>query len=308
MTDVDRRIADLAATQHALVSDQQALELGLTPRMRQSRLRAGHLVRVEPRVLRAAGAPVTYESTLMAATLAGGPEAVVSHRSAAVIWQLDGFRPGRPEITVPRGHWYRPRGAVVHESTDLGRTTHRTRDGLPITNPSRTLLDVALRTSDARLLVAVESARRRSLTSWTELVTTLRAHARRGRPGVARLRRLIVANIDRDEVTDSAFESLVLSLLREHGLPEPVLHHRVLRTDGRLAAEVDLAYPWAMLAIELDGKVHLELEVWERDRPRQNQLELLGWTVLRFSWRTLVDRPETIVSEISSALRRARAA
>jgi very-short-patch-repair endonuclease len=122
------------------------------------------------------------------------------------------------------------------------------------------------------------------------------------------MRRVIVANIDRDEVTDSAFESLVLSLLRENGLPDPVLHHRVVRHDAHLVAVVDLAYPRLMLAIELDGTVHLQRDVWERDRPRQNQLELLGWTVLRFSWRTLVEHPEVIVREIAAALRRARAA
>jgi very-short-patch-repair endonuclease len=308
MSDVDRHIADLSATQHALISDRQADALGLTPKMRQTRVRAGRLVRVEPGVLRIAGTPVTYEATLMAAVLAAGPGAVVSHRSAAVLWQLDGFRPGRPEITIPRGAWYRPADAIVHESTDLDRAVHRRRGGLPITSPSRTLLDVALRSSDARLLTAMESARRRSLTSWRELVATLQAHARRGRPGVARMRRVIVTNIDRDEVTDSAFESLVLSLLRENGLPDPVLHHRVLRHDGHLVAVVDLAYPGLMLAVELDGSVHLQRDVWERDRPRQNQLELLGWTVLRFSWRTLVEHPEVIVREIADALRRARAA
>jgi hypothetical protein len=155
---------------------------------------------------------------------------------------------------------------------------------------------------DARLLQAIESARRMSLTTWAELVSTLRSHARRGRPGVARMRRVLADNISREEITDSAFESLVLSLLAEHGVPTPVLHHRVI-VNGQTAAVVDLAYPPQRLAIELDGRVHLRQDVWERDRPRQNQLELLGWTVLRFTWRTLVDDPDRIVREIRQALR-----
>ena len=307
MSTIDHQLAALAARQHAHLSDTQASDLGLTPKMRASRLRSGRLVRVAPGVLRMSGTPITFEAQLMAAVLGGGPGALVSHRSAAPLWKLDGFRPGLVEITVPRGRWHRPRNVIVHESTDLDRTTPRLVNGIPVTPPDRTLLDIALRTSDRRLLAAIDSARRGTLTTWDELASTLARHARRGRPGVSRLRRVITANIEQTEVTDSAFESLVLSLLREHGLPDPVLHHRVLAPDGRFVAEVDLAYPELKLAIELDGAVHLEREVWERDRPRQNQLELLGWTVLRFSWRTFADRPDAIVSEIAAA-RRQRAA
>jgi very-short-patch-repair endonuclease len=308
MSEVDHQLASLAVRQHAHLSDVQALDLGLTPRMRASRLRAGRLVRAAPGVLRMPGAPLTYQAVLMSAVLAAGTDAVVSHRSAAALWTFDGFRPGVVEVTVPRGHWHRPSGAVAHESTDLDRTSHRRVDGIPVTAPDRTILDIALRTSDRRLVAAIDSARRRSLTSWDGLTATLLRHARRGRPGVARLRRVIAGHVSQAEVTDSIFESLVLSLLREHGLPDPVLHHRVLSPRGELIAEVDLAYPLRRIAIELDGLVHLDRDVWERDRPRQNRLELLGWTVLRFSWRTLVERPEVIVAEVSAALRSAPAA
>lgn len=307
MSEVDRLLAALAAEQHAHLTDAQAGELGLTAKMRATRLRRGRLLRVAPGVLRMPGSPLTYEAVLMAAVLGAGAGAVVSHRSAAALWGLDGFRPGAVEVSVPRGRWHRPTGVVVHESTDLDRTTARSVHGIPVTAPDRTLLDVALTTSDRRLLSAIDSARRGSLTTWEGLSSTLVRHARRGRPGVARLRRVITANIEREEITDSAFESLVISLLREHDLPEPILHHRVIAADGRFVAEVDLAYPTRKLAIELDGSVHLQRDVWERDRPRQNQLELLGWTVLRFSWRTLTEQPDAIVREIRAALRQAEA-
>ncbi len=158
-----------------------------------------------------------------------------------------------------------------------------------------------------RLLDAIESARRQHFTSWDELIATLLAHARRGRPGIRRLRRVIAANLHREEATDSRFEILVLTLLLEHGLPEPVLHHNVRAADGRFIAEVDLAYPELRIAIELDGGVHRDREVFERDRPRQNRLVLEGWTVLRFTWDTLVRHPERIVAEVRAARARALA-
>lgn len=119
------------------------------------------------------------------------------------------------------------------------------------------------------------------------------------------MRRVIAANAHREEITDSDFELLFLSMIREAGLPEPVLHFRVL-DDGRFVAEVDLAYPHLKIAIELDGAHHREEEVHERDLPRQNDLVLVGWTVLRFTWRRFTERPEAVVAEIRGAIRAAR--
>ena len=80
------------------------------------------------------------------------------------------------------------------------------------------------------------------------------------------------------------------------------VHHRVLDDQGRLIAEVDLAYPHLKIAIELDGGVHRERDVFERDRPRQNGIVLNGWIVLRFTWKTLVERPDEIVRAVCAAI------
>ena len=69
-------------------------------------------------------------------------------------------------------------------------------------------------------------------------------------------------------------------------------------------AEVDLAYPELRIAIEIDGKVHLQPEVRERDLPRQNDLVLLGWTVLRFTWTRYTTRPASVVAEVRAGSRR----
>jgi very-short-patch-repair endonuclease len=80
-----------------------------------------------------------------------------------------------------------------------------------------------------------------------------------------------------------------------------VLHHRV-HDGSRFVAQVDLAFPQWRIAIELDGATHLQRAVRERDLPRQNDLVLLGWTVLRFSWRRFVDRPDLVLAEIRAAI------
>lgn len=81
-----------------------------------------------------------------------------------------------------------------------------------------------------------------------------------------------------------------------------MLHHRLLSADGRLLGVIDLAYPHLRIAIELDGAVHQERSVFERDRPRQNGIVLEGWIVLRFTWRDLADRPDEIVEAVRAAI------
>ncbi len=272
-----------------------------------TRVRRGVLTAVDVDVFRIAGAPLTWEARVLSPILAAGPGAVVSHWTAAALWGFEGFNRGTPEITIPRGRRYRRPDVCCHESTDLDRCGTRRRQGIPLTDPSRTLLDLARFVSDDRLLRAAESARRLRLSSWSEMIAALAKHARRGRPGIRRLRRVIAANAHRDEITDSDFELLVLALLREHGLPEPKLHHVLRGPDGRLVAEIDLAYPLLRIAIELDGGVHREPDVFERDRPRQNGIVLDGWIILRFTWKTFVERPQDIVDEVRAAIRLAGA-
>jgi very-short-patch-repair endonuclease len=302
MSSTDQALVALARSQHAVFTGRQAVERGVTRKVLRGRLASGWLTRIDHDVFHVAGTTVTWEAKVLAVQLAAGPGAVASHRTAAALWGLEGFGRGTPEVTVPRGVRFRRDGVRVHSSTDLQLAGRRVRSGIEVTDPARTVLDLARRLGDARLLEAIESARRQRLTSWSELLATLAKHARRGRPGIRRLRRVIAANIQQHEATDSNLELLMLVLLREHGLPEPVLHHRLLDAHGRLIAEVDLAFPGLRLAIELDGSVHRERAVFERDRPRQNGIVLQGWTLLRFTWRDVVDRPDEVVAAVRSAI------
>lgn len=306
MSDLDRRLAAVAETQHQLVTVDDVRAAGGDAHHIRARVAGGRWRRVESGVFLFAGAPFDWTVQLHAAVLAAGPGAVASHFAAARLWGLPGFLTAALELTIPRGRRYRRAGIRTHESTDLDRCEIVRRSGLPVTDPARTLLDVGRYVGIKRLGRLVESARRQDLVTWSSMIACLAAHARRGRPGVRRLRAVILEGAHRTEVTDTDMEHLVLGLILEGGLPEPELHHRVLVAD-RFVAEVDLAYPRWKIAIECDGSIHLDPDVREADLARQNDLMLEGWTVLRYSWDRVRRRPEVVVSEVRAAVESARA-
>jgi len=290
--------------QHWLVTTQDVLDHGGSFGDIHRRLRAGRWERVDRSVFHLVGAPTEWATGVLAPVLSAGPPAMASHHAAAALHGIPGFGRGTPELSIPRGTEHRRQDLRVHTSSDLDRCDRVVIDGVPTTDISRTILDLSRRSSDKRVLRAMEWARRTDRASWSNLIATLARHARRGRPGIQRMRRVISEHAHRDEITDSDFELLVLSLMREVGLPEPELHLRVL-DGGRFVAEVDLGYPHLKIAIELDGRIHLDEDVRERDLPRQNDLVLLGWTVLRFTWKRFTERPDLVVAEIRAAIRTA---
>jgi very-short-patch-repair endonuclease len=292
--------------QHWLVTDDDVASVGGTRDQIDRRVRSGRWTTVDRRVHRPLAAPATWHAALLAPILGSRPgvQVAASDLAAAALHGIPGFGHGRPELSTPREFNLRRPGVRIRTSNDLDRCRIVNVEGVPTTDLPRTLLDLGRSVGDKRLLRAAEWARRERGVTWSDLVSTLAKHARRGRGGIQRFRRIVVANAHRTEATDSDLEVLLLALLREHGLPEPVLHHTVFDGD-RFVAEVDAAYPRLRLAVEVDGLVHLDEAVWQKDQRRQNDLVLVGWTVLRFSWDRIVHHPEAVVTEIRSAIRRA---
>ena len=301
MPTLDDRLLPVFARQHWLVHLDDVIAAGGSQQAAAARVRSGRWQQAELAVYRLVGPPVTWESRQLALVLSAGHGAMASHVAAAALHGISGFRRGTVEVSIARGREKRRRDAIVHTSTDLDRCQCVLVAGIPTTDVERTLLDLARRVRPKRLLRAIEHCRRSGLVTWSSLIATLARHARRGRPGIRKLRAVILANADRREITDSDLELMVLGLFAEAGLPTPVLHHRIYDGD-RFVAEVDLAYPELKIAIELDGDIHLDPDVRERDLPRQNDLILLGWTVLRFSWMRLRDHPERVVAEVRAAI------
>ena len=296
------RALELAATQHSLITRHQCRELGISGDAALRLVARGVWLREAEGVFRMAGSPRTWQSRAMAAALTAGPDALVSHRSAAHLWGLEGFGPpGRIDVTVHRHR--RPRGrrsVVLHESNAFDLAAPTRRWGVPVTGPARTLIDVAaVADDDLTVLRALDEIRRQGLASWPQLWQALVLHAVRGRPGIVSARETIVRRYGRS-VPHGEFARLFLLLLERAGLPEPVSEHPVVVAGRR--RRIDAAYPHEKVAIELDGRVHALAHVAERDHVRDNHLEIDGWLVLRFGWTRFSERPGEVVTEVRAAL------
>ena len=278
MSKVDEAIARRLAAQHGLVSRHQALAAGFSRRMIDSRLAAGRWIRVAPGVYRLAGVPVTWKQKVLVACLDAGPEAVASHRTAAVLYGVSGFRPGPIAITVPVRLSGRSEVATVHRARSLPRTDLARVDRIPVTAPARLLVDLAGEVSPDTLEEAVDDVLCRRLVT-VERVRD-RAHELGRRAGTALLRRILEAWTP-GALPDSVAEMRIVRALVASGLPLPVRQHEI-RVQGDLVARVDLAYPEQRLAIELDSfRWHAGRRPFRSDRVRRNRIEAAGWHVLQ---------------------------
>jgi very-short-patch-repair endonuclease len=291
----DERLAELAATQHGLVRRDQALAL-LTNKQIESRVRSGRLLIPRPGVLAVAGAPPTWRQGLLAACWASG--GVASHRAAGALWGLRGLHEGDLEILVPSPRWVRLPGVRAHRSNCLDRRFLAERDGIPVTTPARTMVDLSAVVHPMFLERLLADGVRGGVTTVAEVRVAVDALARRGRRRVAVMRAVLDAWTEGDGRAESAGEAGLVRLLVEAGLPRPVQQVQVVV--GRRLFVLDLAYPRERVAIEFDGwAVHGDRLAFDRDRERDNVLQAAGWQVFRFTSRST---PGEIVATVRAAL------
>lgn len=228
-----------------------------------------------------------------------GPAALVSHRSAAALWRLEGAREGFIEITSPRSK-SRP-GIVLHVSALEPRDISAV-EGIPTTNVSRTLLDLGAVTGQEVVEAALDDALRRGLTSLPRLRWLLEQLGGRGRRGAGVLRTLLKERDTKTAPPESVLEARLIQVLRRARLPKPTPQFQI-RDRGRLLARVDLAYPDVQLAIEADGyRYHSGRVAWQRDLERRNRLTSRGWRVIHVTWADITSGGKEIVTDIRRAL------
>ncbi|HLJ09448.1 MAG TPA: type IV toxin-antitoxin system AbiEi family antitoxin domain-containing protein [Acidimicrobiia bacterium] len=299
------RAAAVAGRQYGHVTLDQALQAGLTLAAVR-RLRAeGHWVRVSKGVYRIVGVTPTWRGRMRAACLQGGDEAVISHRSAAAVWGLEGFEPPRiVDVSVPASRRPRIDGARVHRR-DVARRA--VRDGIPVTPIPETILDLcAVSRNEGIPLRALDDVRRRKLVSGAELERCAAEHTPRKSAGIPLYRALLERRLGRTP-PGTVFAAEVLDLLVAAGLPEPEAEFWVTIRGRRY--RIDLAYPRAKIAIECLGKIgHLNERSFEEDPVRNNDLALDGWLQIQLTYRRRADEPGAVVADVEAALARRAAA
>jgi very-short-patch-repair endonuclease len=275
----------LAARQHAVVTAEQLAAAGLGKDAIARRMAVGWLTRCRRGVYLVGPLPAQF-SAEMAAVLACGETALLSHHSAAAVW---GFRPphkGEVHVTVQGSHRHNRDGIRLHRTHSLKAAVHH---DLPLTNPARTLLDLAPLIPQHELDRATEQAQILGLTTRDEIEAQLN-----GRRGSAALRRALH---DEPSLTRSEAERRLLHLIYKAGLPRPETNRHV---EGY---EVDLLWRDRRLIVEVDGfAFHSTRAAFERDRRRDAELQAHGYRVVRFTWRQIVHEPEAVVARIAALL------
>jgi predicted transcriptional regulator of viral defense system len=296
MDPLDACVARIAGRQHGVISTRQLHEAGATPGAIAHRVRAGRLHRLHHGVYAVGHRALSAEGIWMAAALAGGEDAAVSHDSAAALHGLLPSRRGAPHIVVPGRPRPRP-GLVVHGARTLGGSV-TTRRGIACTTVARTLVDVGGEGNPEATRRAWGAAASRNLLRPAELERELR----HGRPGAAIVRRLLVAlQATVRQRTREELERRALALIASSDLPPPA-SNRVLHLGGE-TYELDLAWPACRLVVELDGwSTHGDPVSFERDRRRDVDLQLAGWRVARLTWDDVIGRPKATLRRIRALL------
>ena len=291
-------LAPIARRQHGLVSRPQALEL-MKPGQLRHLLRSARVELVRPGVYRVAGTPESWRQSLLAACLAV-PHSVASFRAAAALWGFERFPEDALEITVPGRQRRRLPGVIIHDSSVTGPMHHAVVAAIPVTSVARTLCDLSAVAPAPVVERAFDEASRRNLVKLRTVERVAADLEGRGRARCTVTRAILEAR-GGSEPGESAAEARIARLLVRARLPRPTHQHRV-RVNGR-TVRIDLAYPDAMIAIEYDGwDFHRTRRAFDLDRARANELELLGWTVLRF---TSASSNQLVVDTVRAALSRA---
>ena len=278
-----RAIIAIASTQHGLITRRQAMAHGGSRRTIQTMVDAGLWSRARDGVYIIGSSQHTWEQRVMAACLAGGPDVHASHRTAVRVHGLVD-RTGRLELLTDGYRRVRLPGVMTHRTIHFISEDRALVNGIPVTSVVRTLIDVGGRQGGATLGRWMDRALMAGQLDLSVLARRTNELTLPGRERPTALMRAIALRADGHDPGRSVFEARIIAAMRARGMPELVRQHPVRRPDGR-PAFIDLADEQTMTAVELDGwDTHGVRSAFEADRIRGNELLLLGWNLLRFTW------------------------
>jgi predicted transcriptional regulator of viral defense system len=291
----ERAIQELAARQHRMVSLPQLQAFGLSASTVRNRVAAGKLRRVHRGVYAVGLAPISVEGVYMAAVLACGPSAALSHRSAAALLGLRPCSRPRVDVTAPGRAGKERKGIDVHRATGLDDRDIANVDGIPCTTVARTLLDLATTIDHNALERAIEQAEKLRIFDLAAVVDVMTRAA--NRRAAATLEAALSAYTPEPGFTRSELEKRFLALCRAAEVPLPRTNNV---TNGD---EIDFTWPDRRLVVETDSlRHHGTRAAFERDRRRDQQLTTAGWRVVRFTWRQLDEAPADVAATLRSLL------
>jgi hypothetical protein len=261
-----------------VVTIGQLRAAGLSDDAVLGRVRSGRLYRVYRGVYAVGRRRLPVEGRWMAAVRACGEGAAVSHRSAAALWGLvprsgPAVGAGGPiDVVVPfERRPTRRTGIRLHRSRSLLPSNVVRRDGIPVTNPARTLADMRRVSSPSELRSMVRKAEVLGLR--TELAP-------------------------RKEPTRSDLEDLFLEFCERYGFPAPAVNREIAEI------EVDFSWPDLKVAVETDSyQFHRGAQAYENDHERDLDLRAAGYDVVRLTWRQLTRKPDRCAAAVDEALR-----
>jgi very-short-patch-repair endonuclease/predicted transcriptional regulator of viral defense system len=298
--DDDRRMAELAREQYGVVGREQLAGLGVGDVSISRRLRAGRLHQVFAGVYSVGYRTLSREGRWLAAVLASGEGAVLSHWSAAALWRI---RPNsRTAVDVTASHKSRSWDGIRRHHKALPPDEIAVEKGIPVTTAARTIFDLAATEHQDVVEAMVRELEYRRL--WSSLSLVEMVDRYRGRRGVRRVRAALETLADAPAVPfRSRFEEDFTSFLRLYDLPRPRFNDWILL--GARRYQVDCHWPGTGQIVELDGwRAHGTRTAFQADRTRDRALSAAGYSVTRVTWHQLQDEPEAVAADLRALLTR----
>jgi Transcriptional regulator, AbiEi antitoxin len=286
-TAVDHELARIASRAHGVVTRAQLLEAGITSRQIVGRVQSGSLHPVHAGVYRVGHRAPSTEALYMAAVLACGEEALLAGRAAGHLLGIVKGRPPPPEVVAAK------RRIVKGVRTRRGPVDHATTcRGIPVTNPPRTLVDLARDLPEQDLARACHEAGVRFNTTPAMVEAVL--ECRPNSPGASKLRAILRGDVP---VALSKLEAASVSLFRSAGFDLPAANRPA---GGR---RVDFRWPEHKLTVEIDSYTyHGSRHAWERDRRREREAYARGDQFRRYTWGDVFEQPELMLAELRALL------
>lgn len=290
---IERILREVGAAQHGVASRAQLVARGISPHAIDRMIRSGRLVVLRRGVYQIGPLPEARTSEMSAVLRCGG-DCRVSHMSAAVLHAvITAAAHQTVEVTMPRRRRRRIAGVRIHRVRDLRPDEVTTLDGIPVTTPARTLLDIAETMSTRDVEQALARGLRMRLVTREDVRLMVERHPRhRGAP----LLRRLLATEGGPAFARSEAEEKLLRIIRSASLPPPELNAMVV------GHEVDFVWRSARVVAEVDGYAfHSSARSFAADRRRDAELAAAGYRVLRFTWADVTD------GQLSTAVRLAQA-